>query len=190
MQATTSPKFVDQNQTFLVALAAILFAVGIALGSAMDLDLKIAPAAATVSAPDTSYNAVEKTRAQFGIAPDNSYNQVEHLRAQSGVTVATEYDVLHAARAKAAALRAKSGVTEDTTLIGRSGFPSTRAIDRQALEVARAKAAISERSLLGVSAHDELRGAAGWWGSAPIGTVAGTPVSQADPNDRVSGGVR
>jgi hypothetical protein len=173
MHATTSPKFVDQQQTFLVALAAILFAVGIALGSAMDLDLKIAPAAATVSAPDNSYDAVEKTRAQFGIAPDNSYNQVESLRAQSGVTVATEYDVLHAARAKAAALRAKSGVTEDTTLIGRSGFPSSRAIDRQV-----------------ISAHDMDRGAAGWWASAPSSTLAGTPVSQADPNDRVSGGVR
>jgi hypothetical protein len=171
MQATTSPKFVDQQQTFLVALAAILFAVGIALGSAMDLDLKIAPAAATVSAPDNSYNAVEKTRAQFGIAPDNSYNQVEHLRAQSGVTVATEYDVLHAARAKAAAAQAKT-LREDT-IVGRSGFPSSRAIDRQV-----------------ISAHDMDRGDRGWWGSAPTGTAAGTPVSQADPNDRVSGGVR
>ena len=172
MQATTSPKFVDQSQTFLVALAAILFAVGIALGSAMDLDLKIAPAAATVSAPDNSYNAVEKTRAQFGVAPDNSYNVVEHLRAQSGVTVATEYDVLHAARAKAAAAAAKT-LREDSTLTGRSGFPSTRAIDRQV-----------------ISAHDMQRGAAGWWASAPSSTIAGTPVSQADPNDRVSGGVR
>jgi hypothetical protein len=166
MHATTSPKFVDQQQTFLVALAAILFAVGIALGSAMDLDLKIAPAAATVSAPDTSYNAVEKTRAQFGVAPDNSYNQVESLRAKSGVTVTTGYDVLHAARAKAAAIRAKSGVTEDTSLIGRSGFPSSRAI----------------------SAHDVQRGAAGWWASAPA--VAGTPVSQADPSTRSGPGIR
>jgi hypothetical protein len=140
MQATTSPKFVDQRQTILVALAAILFAVGIALGAAMDLDLKIAPAAATVSAPDTSYDAVEKIRAQSGIAPDTSYDQVERLRAQSGVTVATEYDVLHAARAKAAAARAKAGA---------SGFPSTRA-----------------------------------------GSVAGTPVSQAEPNDRYGAGIR
>jgi len=167
VQATSTPKLVAQPPAALAALAAILFAAGIALGAAMDLDLRI-PSTASVVAPDTSYNAVEKLRAQSGIAPDTSYDYVESLRAQSGVTVNTEFDVLHAARAKAAALRAKSGVTEDTSLVGKSGFPSTR----------------------GISQHDVARGAAGWWASAPTGTVAGTPVSQADPSDRYGAGIR
>jgi hypothetical protein len=90
MHATTSPKLVNQQPAALVALATIALAVGIALGAAMDLDLRIAPTTASVAAPDTSYDAVEKTRAQSGIAPDTSYDKVESLRAQSGVTVATE----------------------------------------------------------------------------------------------------
>lgn len=158
MQATSTPKLVVQPPAALVALAAILFAAGIAFGAVMDLDLRI-PSTASVAAPDTSYNAVEKLRAQSGIAPDTSYDYVESLRAQSGVTVNTEFDVLHAARAKAAAARAKAG---------KSGFPSTQ----------------------GISQHDVARGAAGWWASAPTGTVAGTPVSQADPSDRHGAGIR
>jgi len=177
VQATSTPKLVAQPPAALVALAAILFAAGIALGAAMDLDLRI-PSTASVAAPDNSYNAVEKLRAQSGIAPDTSYDYVESLRAQSGVTVNTEFGILHAERAKAAAaLRAKSGVTVNTDYdvlmaarakAGKSGFPSTR----------------------GISQHDVARGAAGWWASAPTGTVAGTPVSQADPNDRIGGGIR
>lgn len=68
--------------------------------------------------------------------------------------------------------RAQSGVTVDTspTLKGRSGYPSTQA--------------------RGITAHDKARGAAGWWASAPATTVAGTPVSQADPNSRYGGGIR
>jgi len=166
VQATSTPKLVVQPPAALVALAAILFAAGIALGAAMDLDLRI-PSTASVAAPDTSYNAIEKLRAQSGIAPDTSYDYVESLRAQSGVTVNTEFDVLHAARARAAAARAKAADL-DKSLVGKSGFPSTR----------------------GISQHDVARGAAGWWASAPTGTVAGTPVSQADPNDRISGGIR
>lgn len=70
MHATSSPKLVLQQPAPAIALlAAILFAAGIALGAAMDLDLRIAPAAATVTAPDTSYDAVEnaRARARFGV---------------------------------------------------------------------------------------------------------------------------
>ena len=52
---------------------------------------------------DTSYNAVEGARAQYGVAPDTSYSTVESMRAKSGVTENTDFDVLAAARAKAAA---------------------------------------------------------------------------------------
>ena len=153
MQAASTPKLVDQQPAAMAVLAAIVFAAGIALGGVLNLDLRI-PSAASVAAPDTSYNAIEKLRAQSGIAPDTSYDYVEHLRAQSGVTVDTNSDVLMNAREKA----------------GKSGFPSTRG--------------------RGISAHDKARGFGVWWASAPAVTVAGTPVSQADPNDRVSGGVR
>lgn len=85
MHATTSSKLVDQQPAALAALAAILFAAGIALGAAMDLDLRIAPTAASVAAPDTSYNAVEGIRAQFGVTPDTSYDAVEGTRAQFGI---------------------------------------------------------------------------------------------------------
>ena len=193
MQATSTPKLVVQPPAALVALAAILFAAGIALGAAMDLDLRI-PSTASVAAPDTSYNAIEKLRAQSGIAPDTSYDYVESLRAQSGVTTTTEFGALHAARAKAAAARrGESGVTVNT---------DNMATDFDVLMAARAKAAAAAAaaksqagksgfpSTRGISQHDVARGAAGWWASAPTGTVAGTPVSQADPNDRIGGGIR
>jgi hypothetical protein len=87
MHATTSPKAIDLKPAALALVAAALFGGGILLGSAMDIRIASAPAA--VVAPDTSYNAVEDARAQFGVAPDTSYNTVESLRAQSGVTVDT-----------------------------------------------------------------------------------------------------
>jgi hypothetical protein len=153
VQATSTPKLVDQQPAAMAFLAAIVFAAGIALGGVINLDLRI-PSAASVAAPDTSYDYVENLRARSLTAPDTSYDIVEHLRAQSGVTVNTNTDVLMTAREKA----------------GKSGFPSTRG--------------------RGISAHDKARGSLGWWATAPSGTVAGTPVSQADPNDRISGGVR
>ena len=91
MHATTSPKTIDLKPAALALIAAGLFAGGILLGSAIDLRIASAPAA--VVAPDTSYNAVEGARAQFGVAPDTSYNTVESLRAQSGVTVDTSAPV-------------------------------------------------------------------------------------------------
>jgi hypothetical protein len=173
MHVTQSPKAVNFQPAILAALAAALFIAGIALGSIIDVRLASAPAAAP--APDTSYNAVEGARAQYGVAPDTSYSTVESMRAKSGVTENTDLDVLMAARAKAAEARAQSGVTVDTdSLKGKSGFPSTR----------------GNRTPSGASSHDKARGAAGWWASAPVTTVAGTPVSQADPNDRVGGGIR
>ena len=183
MHATSSPKAVNFQPAILAAMAAALFIAGIALGSVVDVRLASAPAAAP--APDTSYNAVERARAQFGVPADTSYDSVEKLRAQSGVTVTTDYDVLHAARAKAAAAAAAAKMkAEDTSLFGRSGHPSSRAISK----------------------HDVQRGTAGWWASAPVAParvgpdslygptpvapVVGTPVSQADPNDCVGGGIR
>lgn len=145
MHATTSPKAIDLKPAALALIAAALFAGGILLGSAMDI--RIASTPASVAAPDTSYNAVEGARAQFGVTPDTSYDNVESLRAQSGVTVDTS-----------------------PTLKGRSGFPSTRA--------------------RGITAHDKARGYAGWWASAPEAPVAGTPVSQSDPDSRYGGGIR
>ena len=147
MHATTSPKIIDQQPAALAVLAALVFAVGIALGAVMDLDLRIASTTSSIAAPDTSYNAVEGNRAQFGVAPDTSYNTVESLRAQSGVTVDTS-----------------------PTLKGRSGYPSTRA--------------------RGITAHDKARGFGGWWASAPVAPVVGTPASQAEPNTRYGGGIR
>jgi hypothetical protein len=98
MQATSTPKLVDQQPAFQALLAAVLFAAGIALGAALPgLDLRIAPSAAV--APDTSYDVVEDVRSQFGAAPDTSYDTVEAIRAQAG--------------AKAA-----------QTKLGKSGFPS------------------------------------------------------------------
>ena len=112
MHATTSPKAIDLKPAALALVAAALFAGGILLGSAMDIRIASAPAA--VAAPDTSYNAVEGARAQFGVKSDTSYNTVESLRAQSGVTVDTS-----------------------PTLKGRSGFPSTRARGITAHDIAR-----------------------------------------------------
>jgi hypothetical protein len=145
MHATTSPKVIDLKPAALALIAAAMFAGGIILGSAVDFQIAAAPAA--VVAPDNSYNAVEKARAQFGVTPDTSYDTVESLRAQSGVTVATS-----------------------PTLKGRSGYPSTRA--------------------RGITAHDKARGFGGWWASAPVAPVVGTPASQADPNTRYGGGIR
>ena len=99
MHATTSPKTIDLKPAALALISAALFAGGILLGSAMDIRIASAPAA--VVAPDTSYNAVEGARAQFGVAADASYNAVESIRAQSGVTV-------------------------DTSLQGKSGYLSSR----------------------------------------------------------------
>ena len=110
MHATTSPKAVDLKPALVAVLGAVLLTAGIVIGSAMDL--RIAPTTASVSAPDTSYNAVEGARAQFGVAPDTSYDSVESIRAQSGVTV-------------------------DTNLQGKSGFPSTRARGISAHDKAR-----------------------------------------------------
>ena len=120
MQATSTPKLVAQPPAALVALAAILFAAGIALGAAMDLDLRI-PSTAPVAAPDTSYNAVEGARAQFGVAPDTSYDAVEGIRAQSGVTVDTSYDAIEKARAL-------SGVTVDADAIQKAAAAKARAM--------------------------------------------------------------
>lgn len=145
MHATTSPKVIDLKPAGLALIAAAVFAGGILLASAMDI--RIASTPASVAAPDTSYDAVEGVRAQFGVKPDTSYDTVESLRAQSGVTVAT-----------APALK------------GRSGFPSTRS--------------------RGITAHDKARGFGGWWASAPVAPVVGTPISQADPDSRYGAGIR
>jgi hypothetical protein len=163
MHATTSPKAIDLKPAALALVAAALFAGGIILGSAMDI--RIASTPASVVALDTSYNAVEGARAQFGVTPDTSYNAVEDARAQFGVTPATSSKTVESARGQ-------SGVTVDTspTLKGRSGFPSTRA--------------------RGITAHDKARGFGGWWASAPVAPVVGTPTSQADPDSRYGAGIR
>jgi hypothetical protein len=142
MQATTSQKAIDLRPAIMASLAIALLIAGIALGSVL---VGTTSTATAVAGPDTSYTAVEGARAQFGVPADKSYNAVEDLRTQWGATVQTEFDFLHAARAKAAAARAESGVTVDTSLVGKSGFPSSR----------------------GISQHDVQRGAAGWWASAP-----------------------
>jgi hypothetical protein len=100
MQATHSPKAIDLRPAILASLAAALFIAGIALGSVMDLGIASTPAAAVV-VPDTSYDAAEGARAQFGVAADTSYNAVEGARAQFGVT-------------------------DDASLSGKSGYPSSR----------------------------------------------------------------
>jgi hypothetical protein len=107
------------------------------------------------------------------VAPDTSYDYVENLRGGALTAPDASYNYVEH-------LRAQSGVTVNTDSdflmnarekAGKSGFPSTRG--------------------RGISAHDKARGSLGWWATAPAGgTVAGTPVSQADPNDRVSGGIR
>ena len=144
MHATSSPKAVNFQPAILAAVAAALFIAGIALGSVMDLRLASTPAA--VVAPDTSYNAIEGARAQFGVAADTSYNAIEDLRAQSGVTVPTEFDVLHAARAKAAAAAAAARAKSETK-VGKSGFPSTRDISKH--DVLRGAKPASDAGLSG-----------------------------------------
>ena len=67
MHATTSPKIIDQQPAALAILAAVVLGIGIALGAVMDIDLRIASAPAAIAAPDTSYDAVEGARAQFGV---------------------------------------------------------------------------------------------------------------------------
>jgi hypothetical protein len=96
--------------------------------------------------------------------PDNSYNAVEGIRAQFGVAPDTSYDTVESIRAQAGVKAAP------TTKVGKSGFPSTRG--------------------RGISAHDKARGFGGWWASAAAGTAAGTPVSQAESNDRYGSGIR
>ncbi len=148
MQATSTPKLANQQPAILVALAAIALAVGIALGAALPgIDLNFG-STGVVPAPDTSYNAVEGIRAQFGVAPDTSYDVVEANRA------------------------AAFGTSAAAPIITERGYIAAK------------------RHELALKKHDELRGAAGWWASAPASTVAGTPVSQADPNDRYGDGVR
>ena len=100
-----------------------------------------------------------------GVAPDTSYNAVEGARAQFGVAPDTSYDTVES-------LRAQSGVTVDTTpsVKGQIGHPSTRG--------------------RGITAHDKARGFGGWWASAPIAPVVGTPTSQADPDSRYGAGIR
>ena len=92
MHATTSPKIIDQQPAAWAILAAVVLGIGIALGAVMDIDLRIASAPAAVAAPDTSYNAVEGARAQFGVNADTSYDVVEGARAQFGVNVVTSYE--------------------------------------------------------------------------------------------------
>ena len=186
MQATSTPKIVDQRPAFLALLAGVLFAAGIALGAALPgLDLKIAPSAAV--APDTSYSAVEGARAQFGVAPDTSYDTVESLRAKAGVTVATT-----------------------PTLKGRSGYPSTRSRGITAHDKARGNAGwwatapatparIGPDSTYGPTAAAPVAGttSAGqeyldWYlrSLRAVAPVAGTPTSQADPDTRFGAGIR
>ena len=102
MHATTSPKAFDLKPALLAVLAATIVVAGIVIASAMDL--RIGSTTAAVVAPDTSYDAVEGARAQFGVAPDTSYDAVEGIRAQSGVTV-------------------------DTSLTGKSGYLSSKTHD-------------------------------------------------------------
>ena len=152
MQAASTPKLVDQQPAAMAILAALVFAAGIALGGVLNLDLRI-PSAASVAAPDTSYDYVESLRAQSGIAPDTSYDYVEHLRAQSGVTVDTNTDVLMNAREKA----------------GKSGFPSTRG------RASRLTTRLAARSVGGPSAPAVT--VAGTRSRRPTRTIASPAVS-------------
>ena len=162
MQATSTPKLVDQQPAFQALLAAVLFAAGIALGAALPgLDLRIAPSAAV--APDTSYNVVEDVRSQFGAAPDTSYDTVESIRAQAG--------------AKAV-----------QTKLGKSGFPSTRGNGISAHDKARGYGGWWATAPAVTPARV---GPDSTYGPTPAAhTVAGTPVSQAESSDRHGAGVR
>ena len=96
MHATTSPKIIDQQPAALAILAAVVLGIGIALGAVMDIDLRIASAPAAIAAPDTSYDAVEGARAQFGVNAVTSY---EGARARLGNGDAN-YDAVEGARAQ------------------------------------------------------------------------------------------
>jgi len=164
MHATSSSKAIDLRPAILASLAAALFIAGIALGSVMDLGIATTPAAAVV-VPDTSYNAVEGNRAQLGVAADTSYTTVEDARAQLGVAAGTSYGTVES-------LPGQSGVTvntDDTSLVGKSGFPSSR----------------GSRTPSGASSHDLARATGGWWASAPIVT---DPAPET--NDRYGAGIR
>jgi hypothetical protein len=117
MHATTSPKLIDQQPAAMAVLAAVVFAVGIALGAVMDL--RVASTTSSIAAPDTSYDAVENARAQFGVTvPDTSYDAVEAARLQIFVTTDTSYDAVEATRLQI-------GVNAPVTKFGKSGYLSS-----------------------------------------------------------------
>jgi hypothetical protein len=99
-------------------------------------------------------------------APDTSYNVVEDIRSQYGAAPDTSYDVAEGNRAAAFGTSATAPVITERGLIA------------------------AQRHQAALKAHDIQMSKGRWWGSAPSSTVAGTPVSQADPNDRYGGGVR
>ena len=131
MHATTSPKLIDQQPAALAVLAAVVFAVGIALGAVMDLDLRIASTSSSIAAPDTSYDAVENARARFGIAaPDTSYDAVEAARLQISVKTDTSYDAVEATRLQI-------GIDAPDTKFGKSGYLSSVKNGEQATQPER-----------------------------------------------------
>jgi hypothetical protein len=106
MHATNTRQIVDPRAGLAAVAAAVIFAAGIALGSAIDLD---GPAAGdpTLSVPvgDRSYDALEDTRADRGLSipvGDHSYDALEDTRADRGLSVPAgdhSYDALEDTRA-------------------------------------------------------------------------------------------
>lgn len=160
MHATTSPKAIDLKPAALALVAAAVFAGAMIVGSTMDVQIGAAPAA--VVAPDTSYDNRENFRAQSRFSPVDTYDVREDFRAQSGVTVGP-------------------------SLLGKSGFPSTRESESLAGSTSAGQQYRDwyTQSAPGVSAQDQARGAAGWWATAPV-----APATEVEPFDRIGGRYR
>jgi hypothetical protein len=107
MHATPTRHLADPRIGVVTAVAAAIFATGIALGTWIAPDASLVRSPIVVPAGDRSYDAVEATRADRGVAVpagDRSYDAVEETRADRGASVPTDpqnFDALqkiHAAR--------------------------------------------------------------------------------------------
>ncbi|HEY7701517.1 MAG TPA: hypothetical protein VIB02_04330 [Candidatus Limnocylindrales bacterium] len=105
MQTTQQRQLIDPRAIRNVSLIALVFAVGTALGTMIDIDPTAVSGPASVPIGDRSYDAVEETRADRGLsvpAGDRSYDAVEETRADRGLSVPAgdhSYDAVEETRA-------------------------------------------------------------------------------------------
>ena len=87
MHSTQQRHLIEPRAFLIVPLMALVFATGIALGALVDGQWTVS-GLVSVPAGDRSYDAVEDTRADRGLAVpagDRSYDAVEDTRADRGL---------------------------------------------------------------------------------------------------------